>query len=611
MSKAHIKLLPDHVANQIAAGEVVQRPASVVKELMENALDAGAHAIKLIVKDGGKNLIQVVDDGQGMNELDARMAFERHATSKIGKAEDLFHLQTKGFRGEALASIAAVAHVEMKTKTAEQELGTEMIIEGSKVVKQIPVATQQGTAIAVKNLFYNIPARRKFLKSIQVEMRHVNDEFFRLALAHTDRTFTLIHNGQTVYHLPKSNLLQRINNLFGPKMSQKLVPIQEETDYIKIKGFIGKPEFAKRKRGEQYFFVNNRFIKSPYLNHALISAYEGLIKEKSYPSYFVFFEIDPQHIDVNIHPTKTEIKFDDEQTVYSILKVAAKHSLGQFNLTPSMDFDRRADLDLPYEYTKKEPTLPKINVNPDFNPFKDDDFGQPAKISPSRMAKRLDYFESLMHETTQASNALTDKDSLDTDNQPDLNFESRLNSSAFQLNLKYIVTSVKDQLIIIHQNRAHRLVLYHHLLKQLQKGKMPVQQLMFPVELQLSPDEISYLQQHQSKIAQMGFELDFSKTTVCVKGMPVQLKTQVVTDILQDIINQLGYENQARLSQIDEKLALIIAEKSAVKSGQKLSDADMEQLIDDLFQLENPLYDAQGKKVFISLASEEINRRFD
>ena len=611
MSNSHIKLLPDHVANQIAAGEVVQRPASVVKELMENALDAGAHAIKLIVKDGGKNLIQVVDDGHGMNELDARMAFERHATSKIGKAEDLFHLQTKGFRGEALASIAAVAHVEMKTKTAAQELGTEMIIEGSKVIKQIPVATQQGTSIAVKNLFYNIPARRKFLKSIQVEMRHVNDEFFRLALAHTDRTFTLIHNGQTVYHLPKSNLLQRINNLFGLKMSQKLVPVQEETDYIKIKGFIGKPEFAKRKRGEQYFFVNNRFIKSPYLNHAITSAYEGLIKEKSYPSYFVFFEIDPQHIDVNIHPTKTEIKFDDEQTVYSILKVAAKHSLGQFNLTPSMDFDRRADLDLPYEYTKKAPTLPKINVNPDFNPFKDDDFGQPAKIAPSRMAKRLDYFESLMHETMQASNALTDKDSLDTDNQLDLNFESRLNSSVFQLNLKYIVTSVKDQLIIIHQNRAHRLVLYHHLLQQLQKGKMPVQQLMFPVELQLIPDEISYLQQHQSKIAQMGFELDFSETTVCVKGMPMQLKTQAVTDILQDIINQLGYENQARLSQIDEKLALIIAEKSAVKSGQKLSDADMEQLIDDLFQLENPLYDAQGKKVFISMASEEINRRFD
>jgi len=611
MSKAYIKLLPDHVANQIAAGEVVQRPASVVKELMENALDAGADAIKLIVKDGGKNLVQVVDNGQGMNELDARMAFERHATSKIGKAEDLFHLQTKGFRGEALASIAAVAHIEMKTMTAEQELGTEMIIEGSKVIKQIPTVTQRGTSIAVKNLFYNIPARRKFLKSIQVEMRHVNDEFIRLALAHTDRIFTLIHNGQTVYHLPKSNLLQRINNLFGLKMSQKLVPVQEETDYIKIKGFIGKPEFAKRKRGEQYFFVNNRFIKSPYLNHAIISAYEGLIKEKSYPSYFVFFDIDPQHIDVNIHPTKTEIKFDDEQTVYSILKVAAKHSLGQFNLTPSMDFDRRADLELPYEYTKKAPTLPKINVNPDFNPFKDDDFGQPAKISPSRMSKRLDYFESLMHETTQVTNALSGQDSLDTDIQPDLNFESRLNHSAFQLNLKYIVTSERDQLIIIHQNRAHRQVLYHYLLKQLQKGKMPVQQLMFPVELHLTPDEISYLQQYQSKIARMGFQLDFSKTTVSVKGMPMQLKTQVVTDILQDIISQLGYENQTRLGQIDEKLALIIAEKSAVKSGQKLSDADMEQLIDDLFQLDNPLYDAQGKKVFISMAFQEINRKFD
>ncbi len=609
MKQGRIKLLPDHVANQIAAGEVVQRPASVVKELMENALDAGADDIKLIVKDGGKTLIQVVDNGEGMNELDARMAFERHATSKINSADDLFHLQTKGFRGEALASIAAVAHIEMKTKTAEAELGTYIKIEGSKVVKQEPIATPKGTSIAVKNLFYNIPARRKFLKSVQVEMRHINDEFFRLALAHPDISFSLIHNGNTVYHLPKSKLLQRISNLFGSKMPEKLVPVEESTDYVKIYGYTGKPEFAKLKRGEQFFFVNKRFIKSPYLNHAILTAYEGLIKDKAYPSYFIFFEIDTEHIDVNIHPTKTEIKFDDEQTVYAILKVAVKHSLGQFNLSPAIDFDTRPDLEIPYEYHKKPPVDPQIKVDPDFNPFKEDDFGQPAKVSPLKMSKKLAYFESLMHESSETANELAkdiqhqDPAFTGMDNQFDL--------VSFQLKQKYIVTRRDERLLLVHQNRAHINVLYHKLLAQLQKENIPSQQLIFPVELQLNPGEISSLREHRDKIIQMGFDLKFEKESVLVEGVPLQLQSQAVADIFQEILETLQYENPDKISNIDEQLALIIAEQSAVKTGQKLSEDEQQNLLKDLFELQQPRYTPTGKKVFISLEPESIDRKFD
>ncbi len=609
MQHGRIKLLPDHVANQIAAGEVVQRPASVVKELMENALDAGADNIKLIVKDGGKTLIQVVDNGEGMNELDARMAFERHATSKINSAEDLFHLQTKGFRGEALASIAAVAHIEMKTKTADAELGTYIKIEGSKVVKQEPIATPKGTAIAVKNLFYNIPARRKFLKSVQVEMRHINDEFFRLALAHPQISFSLIHNGNTVYHLPKSKLLQRISNLFGSRMQEKLVPVEESTDYIKIYGFTGKPEFAKLKRGEQFFFVNNRFIKSPYLNHAVLSAYEGLIKDKAYPSYFIYFEIDPEHIDVNIHPTKTEIKFDDEQTVYAILKVAVKHSLGQFNLSPAMDFDSRPDLEIPYEYHKKPPVNPQIKVDPDFNPFKEDDFGQPAKVSPLKMSKKLEYFESLMHETTEAADKINKE--IPQDDASFIQIDSQLNDASFQLKQKYIVSRRDDRLVLIHQNRAHINVLYYKLLDQLNREQLPSQQLIFPVELQLNPDELSYLQEHRDKITRMGFDLKFEKKSVLVKGVPLQLQTQAITDIFQEILEKLRYENPDKISNIEERLALIIAEQSAVKTGQKLSETEQQNLLKDLFDLPQPRYTPTGKKVLVSMETENIDKKFD
>jgi DNA mismatch repair protein MutL len=364
-----IQLLPDHVANQIAAGEVVQRPASVVKELVENAVDANATEIKLIIKDAGKTLIQVIDNGKGMNVTDARLCFERHATSKIRHAEDLFALHTKGFRGEALASIAAVAHVELKTKQDQEELGTHIIIEGSKFVSQEVAVLPKGTSFLVKNLFFNIPARRNFLKSDNVELKHIIDEFERVALAHPAIHFVLISNGAEIFNLPSSNYRQRIVNIFGGKTNEKLVPVNEETEIITISGFVGKPEFAKKNRSEQFFLVNDRFIKSSFLHHAVMSAYEGLLKDANQPSYFLYLQVPTHTIDINIHPTKTEVKFDDEQALYAILRSAVKHSLGMFNVAPVLDFDRDATLDTPYAYKDIKSDVPLIQVDSTFNPF--------------------------------------------------------------------------------------------------------------------------------------------------------------------------------------------------------------------------------------------------
>ena len=364
-----IQLLPDHVANQIAAGEVVQRPASVVKELLENAIDAGATTIKLLVKNAGKVLIQVIDDGKGMSVTDARLSFERHATSKIKVADDLFNLNTKGFRGEALASIAAIAHVEMKTKQALDELGTLLSVEGSVFTSQDVIATPNGTSIAVKNLFFNIPARRNFLKSDTVEFRHIIDEFQRVVLAHPSINFSMYHNGSDLFNLLKGNFRQRVVNTFGGKTNEKLVPVEETTEVLAISGFVGKPEYSKKSRGEQFFFVNNRFIKSPYLNHAITSAFEGLLQPGRHPSYFLNLQVCPRSIDINIHPTKTEIKFDDEQTMYAILRAAVKHSLGQFSIAPVLDFERDKNLDTPYEFNGAQASHPKVEVDRAFNPF--------------------------------------------------------------------------------------------------------------------------------------------------------------------------------------------------------------------------------------------------
>ena len=392
-----IQLLPDHVANQIAAGEVVQRPASVVKELLENAVDAKATDIKLIIKDAGKALVQVIDIGLGMSVTDARLCFERHATSKIRQAEDLFSLHTKGFRGEALASIAAIAHVEMKTKQDQEELGNHIIIEGSKFVSQEPAVLPKGTSFAVKNLFYNIPARRNFLKSETVEFRHVVDEFQRVALAHPNIYFTMYHNGSEMFNLPNSNFRQRIVNIFSGKTNEKLVPVQEETEIVTIQGFVGKPEFAKKNKSEQFFFVNDRYIKSGYLHHAVMNAYDGLLPNGAQPSYFIYLNVPPNTIDINIHPTKTEIKFDDEQALYAILRSAIKHSLGQFNVAPALDFDRDPNLDTPYDYQNKNAEYPTVQVDRTYNPFSDEKQSSPFSggTSSYKKAETTQSWESL------------------------------------------------------------------------------------------------------------------------------------------------------------------------------------------------------------------------
>jgi len=604
MSESRIKLLPDHVANQIAAGEVVQRPASVVKELLENALDAKASQIKLIVKDGGKTMIQVIDNGIGMNPIDARMSLERHATSKISSAEDLFAIQTKGFRGEALASIVAVSHVELKTRPQEDELGTYIKVEGSKIITQEPVSTPKGTILTVKNLFYNIPARRKFLKSVQVEMKHINDEFIRVALAHPDISFSLIHNGNIIYQLPTANTLQRINAVFGNKMKAKLIPLNEQTPYIKISGFIGRPDSTKLKRGEQFFFVNKRFIKSPYLHHSLMSAYEGLIKEKSYPPYFIFFEIDPQHIDVNIHPTKTEVKFDDEPTVYSILKVAAKHSLGQFNLTPSIDFDRKPDLEIPYHQTKTSPKLPHIEIDPDFNPF-EIDFTNKKDFSISHFDKKTEYIDAMMNETEDFSS------NMHSIEQEKLGFKQIENIEGFQFLNKYIISPFQEKLLVIHQQRAHEYILYHQFLNRSEINTIDSQKLVFPIELEFQKEEIDLLKTLEKDLTKSGFNLEFGKDIVLVTSVP-GLQTKVnIPEFFEELIQKLSIDIPITQLNTHKEIAWLLAKKGAIKSGQKLEQNSIEVLLKDLFKFESFMFTPDNKKIIYQITDKEIQNQLN
>ncbi len=460
-----IQLLPDHVANQIAAGEVVQRPASVVKELLENAIDAGATTIKLLVKNAGKVLIQVIDDGKGMSVTDARLSFERHATSKIKVADDLFNLNTKGFRGEALASIAAIAHVEMKTKQVSDELGTLLSVEGSIFTSQDVIATPNGTSIAVKNLFFNIPARRNFLKSDTVEFRHIIDEFQRVVLAHPSINFSMYHNGSDLFNLLKGNFRQRVVNTFGGKTNEKLVPVEETTEVLAISGFVGKPEYSKKSRGEQFFFVNNRFIKSPYLNHAISSAFDGLLQPRRHPSYFLNLQVDPRSIDINIHPTKTEIKFDDEQTMYAILRAAVKHSLGQFSIAPVLDFERDKNLDTPYQFNGAQASIPKVEVDRAFNPFSKANSETSSYTKPTSESweglyvgleskSNTDNFSQVSYESDEMTSSIFDEST------------ERKVHKTFQLHNKYIINTIKSGMVVIDQNRAHERILYEDYLRK-------------------------------------------------------------------------------------------------------------------------------------------------
>jgi DNA mismatch repair protein MutL len=600
-----IRLLPENIANQIAAGEVVQRPASVVKELLENAVDAGAKHIKLIVKDGGKSLIQVVDDGTGMDETDARLSFERHATSKIKTSEDLFRITTKGFRGEALASIAAVSQVEMKTRPHDKELGTLIKIEGGAFKVQEPVQTPAGTSVAVKNLFFNVPARRKFLKSQQVEMRHIIDEFQRVALAYPEIEFTLIHNGNEVYRLFPSNLLRRITSVFGGKMEERLLPLNEDTEYIKIYGYTGKPEFAKLKRGEQFFFVNKRFIKSAFLHSAVMKAYEGLLQEKKIPSYFIYFEIAPEHIDINIHPTKTEIKFDDEYTVYNILRASTRRALGQFNQMPSIDFDRMPELNLTAPKRKASINRePKINVNPDFNPFKSDTapFAKPVfdKTSKKAVENYLEFIKPPAH----TENELTSNKELFHQN------EITAENENFQWQDKYIVTSTRQGIIIINQHDAHVSILFDEFYGNLRHGNIPSQQLMFPLNPDLLASEAELIDKNKTLFERAGFAWTSKDGNLMFTAVPAGINDKQTLDFIENMIAALSEDLPTDEDEINRFLAMKLALSAAIRPGQKLTAGERQNLIARLFALPRPEFTPSGKRNFIILSENQIDKLF-
>lgn len=602
-----IRLLPDHVANQIAAGEVVQRPASVVKELLENAVDAKATDITLVVKDAGKTLVQVIDNGVGMSDQDARLCFSRHATSKIRQAEDLFALGTKGFRGEALASIAAIAHVELKTRLHDQELGTHLIIEGSKFIAQDPAVLSKGTCFSVKNLFYNIPARRNFLKSDVVEMRHIIDEFQRVALAHPSIRFTMFQGNQEVFGLPGSNLRQRIVNVFTGKTNEKLVPVGEETEIVRLTGFATKPEFAKKSRGEQFFFVNNRFIRSGYLHHAVMSAYEGLLKDGCQPAYFLYLEVPPETIDINIHPTKTEIKFDDEHSLYAILRSAVKHSLGQFNVAPILDFERDSNLDTPYSYRNQQASVPTIELNGSFNPFDDR-----PKTGGGYTRKETAPWESLYVGLKESAAIALPEVEVADEVAPSLFEETDevQTHRTYQLHKKYIVSPIKSGMVIVDQQRAHQRILYEEFLSGMTVRQSASQRLLFPLTLFFPKAHVAMLLEMKSALAATGFDYDEVDGAIVVSGVPVNVTESEVSIVLEDLLGDLQDGIPGAAFSQNDSIARSMARSVAVKTGVHLSQREQENLVNSLFACREPELSPFGKPTFITMRVEDIDKKF-
>jgi DNA mismatch repair protein MutL len=610
-----IQLLPDHVANQIAAGEVVQRPASVVKELLENAVDAGANDIKLIIKDAGKSLVQVIDNGVGMSVTDARLCFERHATSKIRHAEDLFSLHTKGFRGEALASIAAIAHVEMKTKQDQEELGTHIVVEGSKFIAQDVAVLPKGTSFAVKNLFFNIPARRNFLKSDTVEFRHIIDEFQRVALAHPNIYFTFYHNGSEMFNLPSSSLRQRIVAVFSGKTNEKLVPVNEETEIVTIQGFVSKPEFAKKNRGEQFFFVNDRFIKSGYLHHAVMAAYDGLLKEGTQPSYFLHFQVPPNTIDINIHPTKTEIKFDDESALYAIIRAAIKHSLGQFNVAPILDFERDANLDTPYHYKDVETQIPSVQVDRSFNPFSNED--KPSKESNTHSYRKQEVpasWESLYQGLLSDTEALAPI-SIDANEVTSSLFDGddveQLVHKTHQINKKYIVNPIKSGMIVVDQHRAHQRILYEQFLSNITLHFASSQQLLFPLHLYFSKGEMQLIEELKPSLSNMGFVFEaINNESIEISGLPIHVSESEASLVLEKLFSDLQDGIPESSYSQNDTIAKSMARSLAIKTGSYLTQSEQENIINALFACKEPHVSPFQKPTFITIRVEDLDKKF-
>ena len=608
-----IQLLPDAIANQIAAGEVVQRPASALKELLENSVDAGSTLIQVIVKDAGKQLLQVIDNGKGMSPTDARMSFERHATSKIRTSQDLFAIRTFGFRGEALASIAAVAQVELKTRQADTELGTLIQIEGSEVKKQEPVASPVGTSVAMKNLFFNVPARRNFLKSNPVEMRHLVEEFQRVALSYPEVAFTMYQQDLETYNLPGGKLSQRIVGLFGKSYQGQLIPCEEFTPHVNIKGYIGKPENAKKSRGEQFFFVNNRYIKSSYLHHAVSTAFEGLIQADQHPFYVLFLEIDPSHIDINVHPTKTEIKFDDERTVYAVIRSAVKQALGAHHITPAIDFS--VDVNFQDTWTKNPETKTEVDREYSYKTFNTPEFKKSSVSGWERL------FEgnippkptSAQPHNEEEPEILTfpSRASLDEPRFMIVPEEPETTGTTFQVEQNFIVAQMSTGLLIIDQQNAHERILYERYFKQIQSAKGVSQQCLFPPTLQLNPSDYSLVMDMLPELHSLGFVVEpFGKDTVLIQGVPADVQVKNEKELFEGLIEQFkNFKSELSLDK-RENLARSLSRKSSIKKGQKLNPQEMETLVGQLFACQNPNYSPAGNKTFVKLDLNSIQSFF-
>ncbi len=602
-----IKILPDSIANQIAAGEVIQRPASVVKELVENAVDAQSKNITVNIKDAGKTLIQIIDDGSGMSETDARVAFERHSTSKISTAEDLFDIHTKGFRGEALASIASIAHVQLKTKRENDEIGTQISIKGSEFVSQNDVACKTGSVFSIKNLFFNVPARRRFLKSDSTELRHIIAEFKRIVIAHPEISFTLQHNNLTVYRLPAVKLKQRLIDLFENKINKQLISTSNKTSIVTIFGYIGKPEMAKKKTGEQFFFVNNRFMKSSYFNKAISLAYSNLLPNGVKPSYFIFFEIGTHLIDVNIHPTKTEINFEDSNSIFQILLTSIKNTLSKHNVVPSIDFDTDGYVEVPHDKKNTEFKIPEVEINPNYNPFDKEDTNKPLNYH-----EKISSYKKESNDLENWDNAFEIIKNKQTDfEDPKIN-PTVQTPNIMSLKNKYIVTTVKSGLMFIDQKRAHERILYDKFDLKIQTTFENSQHTLFPINVSFTTEELIIFNNIYNELLSIGFKFEKTDNLMYkITAIPTFIDASKAVAIIEDFIERTKQYEINIKSELKNKIIISLAKSAAINKNIQLNSIEMRALIDKLFATQSPNYTPDGKQIISILKYEEIQTKFE
>tara|TARA_B100001057_G_scaffold146988_2_gene146969 strand:- start:54370 stop:56118 length:1749 start_codon:yes stop_codon:yes gene_type:complete len=578
-----VKILPTEVSNKIAAGEVVQRPSSVLKELLENSIDAKSSKIKIIIKNAGKNLIQVIDNGQGMSKNDMHSSLIKHATSKIDKFDDIFYINSMGFRGEALAAISSVSMIEMTSSKANENDGYYIEVNGGKVVSEEELNVDSGTNIKVKNLFYNVPARRNFLKSNFVELKHIINVFNNIAISHNEIEFTFINNGEEIFYLKKESLKKRVISIYGEKIRENLIPLNEDTQIARLYGFILKPEFAKKSRSNQFIFVNNRSVKSQFINHSIFSSFDGLLRDGYYPGYFLFIEIDPTKIDVNVHPNKTEIKFDDDQNLYSIINSAVKHGLGIYQVSPVLDFDKDPSMDVSYSQIKSDPKVPSIEVDSDFNPFQ---------------IFNDDKFENLISQKS--------KNNIDND----IEFEGKRFIKIFQIFNKFIVSASKSSLIIINQNLAHQRILYESFLKSMFESSCEVQKLVFPFEISLSNEQLLFFKKIDSEFKSLGFEYELLEKSIKISSIPSQIKIDSIDEIIDDILNNENDFDITKNLSYSDFFAKNLSRISSIKSGVKLNSDEQEFLVNQLFSCKEPNLSPDNKQIFVTLSKNDIENIF-